>query len=175
MLIYLFGPDRPGGDSGKAPSMPERRAPDTSQHIMWLLKRAFHNGHRAVSEATHAFDVTPTQIGVLNRLDAEPGLSGAELARRLLVTPQASQLALTALEQRGLVERRSDPGHGRIVRAYLTKEGRRVFKRCIDVSIRAEMQFLSVLSDDEIVVLGDLLDRLARRSETASHPAGETA
>ena len=155
--------------------MPERRAPDTSGHIMWLLKRAFHSGHRAVNDAIHSFGVTPTQIGVLNRLAQEPGLSGAELARRLLVTPQASQLALTGLEQRGLVERRADPDHGRIVRAYLTKEGRRIFKRCIDLSIRAEMEFLSVLSDDEVEVLGDLLDRLAKRTAPRDDSVEEPA
>ena len=142
---------------------------------MWLLKRAFHSGHRAVNDAIHSFGVTPTQIGVLNRLAQEPGLSGAELARRLLVTPQASQLALTGLEQRGLVERRADPEHGRIVRTHLTKEGRRIYKRCIDLSIEAEMEFLSVLSDDEIVVLGDLLDRLAKRTATQGAEVEEPA
>jgi DNA-binding MarR family transcriptional regulator len=143
--------------------MPERLPLDTSDHILWLLKRAFHGGHRAVNDAIHSFGVTPTQIGVLNRLAQEPGLSGAELARRLLVTPQASQLALTGLEERGLVDRRADPDHGRIVRAYLTREGRRIYKRCIDLSLEAEMEFLSVLSDEEISGLRDLLERLAKR------------
>lgn len=155
--------------------MPERLTPDTSGHIMWLLKRAFHSGHRAVNDAIHSFGVTPTQIGVLRRLAQEPGLSGAELARRLMVTPQASQLALTGLEERGLVERRPDPDHGRIVRAYLTKDGRRTYKRCIDLSIEAEMEFLSVLSDEEISVLSDLLDRLARRAATGGTAVGGPA
>jgi DNA-binding MarR family transcriptional regulator len=155
--------------------MAERPAPDTAGHIMWLLKRAFHSGHRAVNDAIHSFGVTPTQIGVLNRLAQEPGLSGAELARRLLVTPQASQLALTSLDQRGLLERRADPDHGRIVRAYLTTEGRRIFNRCIDLSIEAEREFLSVLSDQEIVVLGDLLDRLAKRATPGNPAVGKPA
>ena len=140
--------------------MPDR-APDTSRHVMWLLKRAFHTGHRAVNESIRAFGVTPTQIGVMNRLAHEPGLSGAELARRLLVTPQAAQLAVTALEQRGLVERRPDPKHGRIVRTHLTREGRRVYRRCIDRSLQAEGEFLSVLKPDEISILEELLHRLA--------------
>ena len=145
------------------------------EHAIWLLKRAFHSGHRAVNEAIRSFGVTPPQIGVLNRLAQEPGLSGAELARRLLVTPQASQLALASLEQRGLVERRADPDHGRIVRAFLTKEGRRILKRCIDLSIEAEMEFLSVLSDEEIAVLGDLLDRLAKQAVPGNTAVGEPA
>lgn len=41
------------------------------------------------ASASRAFRVTPTQLGALNRLIQEPGLSGTELARRLLVTPQA--------------------------------------------------------------------------------------
>lgn len=155
--------------------MAERPTADSSAHIMWLLKRAFHCGHRAVSEAIHPFGVTPTQIGVLHRLAEEPGLSGADLARRLLVTPQASQLDLTGLEQRGLVERRADPAHGRIVRAYLTKEGRRVHKKCIDVSIQAEREFLSVLNDEEVAVLAGLLGRLARRATAASLASEESA
>jgi len=61
-----------------------------------LFKRAVHMGHRAVNDAIRAYGVTPTQVDALNRLVLEPGLSGAELARRLLVTPQAAKLALAA-------------------------------------------------------------------------------
>ena len=134
-----------------------------SQYPLWLLKRAFHFGHKAVNEAIRAFGVTPTQLGALNRLVQEPGLSGAELARRLLVTPQAAQLALAALEERGLVERRPDANHGRIVRTYLTDDGRRVVKQCMVRGLEAEDEFLAVLSPDERTVLVDLLTRLAKR------------
>lgn len=128
---------------------------------MWLLKRAFHNGHRVVSEAIRDYGVTPTQIGVLNRLCEEPGLSGAELARRLLVTPQAAQLAVTALERLGLVERRHDPNHGRIVHAFLTDEGKRIVGKCVDRALDAEQEFLSVLDPGEVDDLVRVLSRLA--------------
>jgi DNA-binding MarR family transcriptional regulator len=134
---------------------------DPSEHALWFLKGAFHGGHRAVKEAIRSYDVTPTQLGVLNRLLQEPGLSGAELARRLLVTPQASQLALAALEQGGLVERRRDPHHGRIVRAYLTDEGRRTVNVCMARSLKAEDEFLGVLDPEEQTTLIALLQRLA--------------
>jgi DNA-binding MarR family transcriptional regulator len=107
--------------------------------------------------------VTPTQLGTLNRLVDEPGLSGADLARRLLVTPQAAQLALAALERRGLIERRPDPNHGRIVRTYLTKEGRRVASVSMARSLQAEDDFLAVLDVDERKTLLDFLSRLAKQ------------
>ena len=140
-----------------------QRAREEPEHPLWLLKRAFHYGHRAVNEALRPYGVTPTQMGALNRLRAEPGLSGAELARRLLVTPQAAQLALTALEEAALVERRPDANHGRIVRTYLTAEGRHVMDLCLERGYEAEDAFMAVLSAAERRTLIDLLQRLATR------------
>jgi DNA-binding MarR family transcriptional regulator len=128
---------------------------------MWLFKRVFHQGYRAVQDALRPYGVTPTQMGALNRLMAEPGLSGAELARRLFVTPQAAQLAVVALEQSGLVRRIPDANHGRIVRTYLTDEGRRLTAICMAHALEAEEAFLSVLDAPERRTLMSLLMRLA--------------
>ena len=97
---------------------------ELTDNILWLLKQAFYFSLTTVNEAVSSHGVSTAQIGVLRQLTNEPGLSGAELARRLLISPQGVQLALTALERRGLVERKQDPQHGRILRAYLTDEQR---------------------------------------------------
>jgi DNA-binding MarR family transcriptional regulator len=62
----------------------------------------------------------------LSVLEARPELSNAQLARRALVTPQSMIEILAQLERRGLVERRVDPTHGRILRACLTPAGEEV-------------------------------------------------
>lgn len=153
--------------SGPIARLPAARREDhnggqvEADHVLWLLKRAFHAGHREVNDAVRAYGVTPTQLGALNRLLQEPGLSGADLARRLLVTPQAAQLALAALEERGLIERRPDAHHGRIVRTYLTRSGRKVIGLCIERGLEAEDRFLSVLDPSERSSLIGLLRRLA--------------
>jgi len=152
-----------------APSRSNKaRAPNEPEHALWLLKRVFHQGHRTVSEAVRPYGVTPTELGALNRLVDEPGLSGAELARRMLVTPQAAQLSLTALERRGLVERTPDANHGRIVRAYLTDEGRGVWEVCMAISIDAESEFLAVLDAQERHTLMELLMRVANSGPRAN-------
>jgi DNA-binding MarR family transcriptional regulator len=138
------------------------------EHAIWLLKRAWQNGHRTVNEAVRSYGVTSTQLGALNRLVLEPGLSGAQLARRLLVTPQAAQLALRALEQGGLVKRTPDPNHGRIVRTYLTAEGGRVARVCMTRSLEAEDQFLAALDAKDRSRLIDILGRLARPAPAGS-------
>src|SRR5215469_9766849 len=77
---------------------------ELTDKILWLLKQAFHFSLKTVNDAISSHGVTTAQIGLMRQLANEPGLSGAELARRLLISPQGVQLALTALERRGLVE-----------------------------------------------------------------------
>lgn len=133
---------------------------DPREHLMWLMKRVFHNGHRLVDEAVRGYGVTAAQVGVLNRLNAEPGLSGAELGRRLLITPQAAQLTLTTLERQGLVERKPDVNHGRIVRTFLTEKGRHAIDSAMPVALAAEEEVFAILEPDEQKILTDLLQRL---------------
>src|SRR5580658_8049822 len=104
----------------------EDPAVELTDNILWLLKQAFYFSLTTVNEAVSSHGVSTAQIGVLRQLSNEPGLSGAELARRLLISPQGVQLALTSLERRGLLERKQDPQHKRILQAYLTDEGRTV-------------------------------------------------
>ena len=79
-------------------------------------------------------------------MSTEPGLSGADLARRMLIRPQGVQLALTALERRGLVERKQDPQHGRILQAFLTDQGRKVAEAVVSDAIAAHDKVFGVLT-----------------------------
>ena len=101
---------------------------------------------------------------MLRQLANEPGLSGAELARRLLISPQGVQLALTALERRGLVERKQDPQHGRILQAYLTGEGRNVAATVVNDAIAAHEKVFGVLSAEEQQTLRELLAAWSKKA-----------
>jgi len=136
---------------------------DPTRNILWLLKQAFYYSLTTVNEAISEYGVSTAQIGLLRQLAGEPGLSGAELARRLLITPQGVQLALTALERRGLVERKPDPHHGRILRAHLTEEGRAVASEVVADAIAAHEQVFGVLSPDEQETLRSLLARVVEQ------------
>jgi DNA-binding MarR family transcriptional regulator len=132
-------------------------------NILWLLKQAFYYSLTTINEAMSARGVSTAQIGVLRQLSNEPGLSGAELARRLLISPQGVQAALTTLERRGLVERKKDPQHGRILRAYLTGEGRKVAATVVSDAVAAHEQVFGVLTDQEQETLRELLGRVVEK------------
>lgn len=136
---------------------------ELGDNILWHLKQAWYFSLTAVNDAVSQHGVSTAQIGVLRQLTNEPGLSGAELARRLLITPQGVQLAVKALEQRGFVERKPDPQHARILKAYLTHEGRKVATAVVADAIAAHEAVFGVLTSDEQQTLRDLLARVVEK------------
>ena len=136
---------------------------ELTDNILWLLKQAFHFSLKTVNDAINSHGVTTAQIGLMRQLANEPGLSGAELARRLLISPQGVQLAITALEGRGLVERKQDPQHGRILQAYLTDQGRAVVSAVLADALVAHDRVFGVLDADEQQTLHDLLVRVVEQ------------
>jgi DNA-binding MarR family transcriptional regulator len=138
-------------------------AMELNNNILWLLKQAFYFSLTTVNDAVKPHGVSTAQIGVLRQLMNEPGLSGAELARRLLITPQGVQLALTALEKRGLVERKQDPQHGRILQVFLTDAGRAIAQDVVSDAIDAHDRVFGVLSPEEQQQLRALLARVVEQ------------
>jgi DNA-binding MarR family transcriptional regulator len=136
---------------------------EQTDNILWLLKQAWYFSLTTVNDAVSEHGVSTAQIGVLRQLSNEPGLSGADLARRLLISPQGVQLALTALERRGLVQRKQDPQHGRILQAFLTDQGRKVAAAVVNDAIAAHDKVFGVLSKAEQETLSDLLARIVEK------------
>jgi DNA-binding MarR family transcriptional regulator len=132
-------------------------------NLLWHLKQAWYFSLTAVNDAVSQHGVSTAQIGILRQLANEPGLSGAELARRLLITPQGVQLALKELERRALVERKQDPQHARILQAYLTDQGRAVASAVVSDAIAAHEAVFGVLTSEEQQTLRDLLARVVEK------------
>jgi DNA-binding MarR family transcriptional regulator len=110
----------------------------------------------------------------LSVLQAQDGLSNAQLARRSLVTPQSMSEALTLLVDRGYVRRRADPDHGRIIRTELTKAGRRALERCDRAVDDVEREMLVDLDAAEVASLREGLTYCGRalERELAERAAG---
>lgn len=116
-------------------------APLTRSRVAYLVYRVERRLRARIDEAVRAHGVTTTEYVTLSVLRRHEGMSSAELARWAFVTPQAMNLVVSALERRGLVRRRSDPLHRRVLRAMVTAKGFDVLERCdrsVDV-IEADM------------------------------------
>lgn len=152
--------------------MVDENGVELTDNILWLLKQAFYFSLTSVNDAVKPHGVSTAQIGVLRQLTDQAGLSGAELARRLLISPQGVQAALAALQKRGLVERRPDPGHGRVLQAFLTDEGREVAAVVVSEAVAAHDGIFGVLSPVEQQQLRALLSRVVEQGAGRTFSAG---
>src|SRR6478672_7376514 len=78
-----------------------------------------------------------------------PGQSNADLARALSVSPQAMNMVLRGLENRGLVSRPASVPSGRSLPAQLTREGEEILKRTDDGVRAAELRLMASLTEHE--------------------------
>jgi len=127
--------------------------------------QAYFYTRRSFDEVMRAHGVTASQAGVLDRIYEHPGISGAEISREMLTTPQAVQLMLATLERKGLLVREPDPTRGRAVGSHLTEEGRRMFGACLADAVEVEKRLSENLSPEERRTLIDLLERYLGRSQ----------
>jgi len=94
-------------------------------------------------------DLTFAQYLCMRILSKAPGSSNAELARQLNVSPQAMNMVVRGLEDRGLVSRPASVASGRALPAELSREGVAMLGRT-DSGVRAaELQVLGNLAEDE--------------------------
>lgn len=99
-------------------------------YLGYLLRQA-HAAVRLTMERTLAdLGVTSPQFAVLTMLKAYPGLSGADLARLTLLTPQTVGVIIRNLERDGAIVMTPHPVHGRIQQWTLTPRGATLLKAC---------------------------------------------
>ena len=73
-------------------------------------------------------EVTLPETSALARLDRGGPATPSELARQERISPQSVGATIAALEARGLVERRPDPGDGRRAVISLTEAGSQMLR-----------------------------------------------
>lgn len=131
-------------------------------HIGYLLRQAQAAFRHACDTALSELELTLPQFGLLTLLGAQASLSGAELARLSLQTPQTVDTVIKNLERNGLVARTPDPVHGRILRVSLTAAGQgrlAAAKRRVDA---IERRLTAGLAPDQETAMRTWLAAVAR-------------
>jgi DNA-binding MarR family transcriptional regulator len=130
-------------------------------HLLGLVERGIQ---RELLPRLAAHGLSVAEYTCLRLLQVAPGLSNAELARRSLVTPQSMNEVVAKLQLRGLIERRNDPGHGRILRTQLSAVGRAQLEQAIPEVEALEAELRGGASDSDVAQttehLMGVLDRL---------------
>lgn len=130
--------------------------------IGYLLRQTVHAFNNAMENGLREFHLTSPQYGALFVLETEPGLSSADVARAMGVTPQAASVLIASMEAEGLVQRRAHPTHGRILEVYATDEALARFRRARPFIRRLEAQISKTVGASEVAVVKRWLVESAR-------------
>ncbi|HET7740915.1 MAG TPA: MarR family transcriptional regulator [Mycobacterium sp.] len=120
---------------------------DENRPLGFLLHRVIaHLRAEVTQNALEPLGLTFTQYLCMRLLSQTPGHSNADLARNLFVSPQAMNMTVRGLQERGLVTRPATVASGRSLPAELTREGVALLART-DAGVReAEERVLRPLS-----------------------------
>jgi DNA-binding MarR family transcriptional regulator len=99
-------------------------------YLAYLLRQAQAASRLTLERALADLGVTPPQFVVLTMLKAYPGLSGADLARVALLTPQTVGVIIRNLERDGAIRKKPHPVHGRVLQWTLTRRGETLLGKC---------------------------------------------
>lgn len=116
--------------AGVRPPPPGQGKRGEQGYLAYLLRQAQAASRLTMERALADLGVTPPQFVVLTMLRAYPGLSGADLARVALLTPQTVGVIIRNLERSGAIRKTRHPVHGRVLMWTLTRRGGTLLEKC---------------------------------------------
>jgi DNA-binding MarR family transcriptional regulator len=131
------------------------------ERIGFLLKSLQHTIRQTIEEVLRkqGVELSFAHFVALFNLHYDPGISGAQLARRAMVSAQTMHSALRALEKDGYIERRPHPDSRRADSWSLTAAGLAELKRARTVGSAVFGRMLTALTTQEVAALEDSLSR----------------
>ena len=124
-------------NSAESPALAMIRPPPPGQgkrgeqgYLAYLLRQAQAATRLAMERALADLGATPPQFVVLTMLRAYPGLSGADLARVAMLTPQTTGVIIRNLERDGAIRKTPHPVHGRVLQWTVTRRGAALLDKC---------------------------------------------
>lgn len=127
------------------------------------MARACQLMQQALARALAPLDIKPPHLDILVNLYRFEGISQQELARKLLVGRSNMSMLLPQMEKRGLLERRADQRDKRVLRLFLTDEGRSLSEKAMQIQTELIERTLSATPLDDCQRLAETMDLLIQR------------
>lgn len=127
------------------------------------MARACQLMQQALARALAPLDIKPPHLDILVNLYRFEGISQQELARKLLVGRSNMSMLLPQMEKRGLLERRADQRDKRVLRLFLTEEGRSLSEKAMQIQTELIERTLSATPLDDCQRLAETMDLLIQR------------
>src|SRR5690349_13037241 len=137
--------------------------PEPGTDVGFALRNLMQTFRQTVEAAIRGsgLDLSFAHGMVLKTLSREPGSSGAQLARRAMVTAQSMNGLLHGMESTGLVVREKHPENRRADCWFMTRTGLRQIEQAGDIIEGVMTRMLASISKSDAARLSDLLQECA--------------
>jgi DNA-binding MarR family transcriptional regulator len=143
------------------PPLPGQGKRGEQGYLAYLLRQAQAASRLSMERSLASLGVTTPQFVVLTMLRAYPGLSGADLARVALQTPQTVGVIIRNLERDGTIAKTPHPVHGRMLMWTLTRRGTRLLDNCRRRALAQERRLAAGLNAKSLAVVRRWLSKIA--------------
>lgn len=113
----------------KEPADPSAAHRAAATAVLQQFRELFRVSQRHFQRIEERCGVSGAQLWAMREIDRAPGLTISEMARVLSVHLSTSSNLLDKLQKQGLVRRERRSADQRLVRVYLTAEGKRLLRR----------------------------------------------
>ncbi|MEK1895001.1 MAG: MarR family transcriptional regulator [Rhizobium sp.] len=129
----------------------------------WIaVARACQLMQQSLGRSLTELDIKTPHLDILINLYRFEGISQQELARKLLVGRSNMSMLLPQMEKRGLIERRSNEKDKRVLRLFLTPEGRDVTEKAMVIQTDLIERVLSPEPIEQCMAMADSMERIIR-------------
>lgn len=129
--------------------------------VAFLLSQLGAHSAAEFRKRVQGMDLTTGHSGIIRLIGLSDKLSQKELAAKLSMLPSRLVVLIDELEEKGLVERHSDPDDRRSHILRLSPEGRETMKALGGLSRKLSDQICASLSNAERTTLAGLLKKIA--------------
>ncbi len=128
---------------------------------LWVkLARAYSTFNKLTIRQIREFGLTQPQFGTIECLGHLGPMTIGELSRKMLVSGGNMTCVIGNLAKEGLVEKTQRGDDKRSVIVRLTRKGKRLFEDTFILHADYIARLMSVLSEEEQMLLGNLLRKL---------------
>jgi MarR family transcriptional regulator, temperature-dependent positive regulator of motility len=133
-----------------------------------LIRRAQQIAVALFVEETSGADITPIQFALMSELARHPEIDQATLASQIAVDVATFGQVAIRLEERGLIERATDPIDRRRKRLVLTTHGKKTLAAIVEKVESAQTRIMAPLTQTEAAKFIALLTKLVGGNNDAS-------
>jgi DNA-binding MarR family transcriptional regulator len=145
--------------------------PPAPPTLLYVIKQVELAVRARLEELARPAGLTALQYTAMTVLERHPDLTSAHLARHSFVRTQSMSDLVTALLERGLIERHRDPADRRRLVIALTDAGRLLLDQLRPVVVALEDEMLAPLSESQARALRRAMLSCREALLGRSHPA----